>query len=189
MTGELPEPPMCGPRRVRLVKCVVSLWLAYHVAGIVVAAASVPPSSDLVRSSWKLFGPYLQFFNLNNGFHFFGPDPGPSTLVAFTAERADGTSVTGRIPDRAIVPRLLYHRYFMLTEALASMQEANPEVFQFHVRALARQLCRRCGAKAVSLSRLTHNLPGMDWCRALLPLDDPTMYEEHPIGAFQWSDS
>ena len=48
-----------GPGGHRL-RWVVSLWLVFHVAAIVIAPASVSPSSGLVRSAWALVHPYLQ---------------------------------------------------------------------------------------------------------------------------------
>ncbi|MFV0443500.1 MAG: hypothetical protein ACK5Q5_08010 [Planctomycetaceae bacterium] len=170
-------------------KAVVSLWICYHVAGIVIAPATVPPSSDIVRNSWRLFGPYLQFLYLNHGFHFFAPDPGPSTIVRYSASLPNGRTVLGQIPDKeTMVPRLLYHRHFMLTEFLAASDEMAPEVRSLHIRALARQIARRTGAESLSLTQVTHMLPAMEWCRAGLSLEDPQLYEEQPIGRFEWAD-
>ncbi|MCA9052998.1 MAG: hypothetical protein KDA75_04130 [Planctomycetaceae bacterium] len=176
-------------RRFPWWKAVLSLWIVYHLAGIVIAPASVPPSSDIVRNSWRLVGPYLQFLYLNHGFHFFAPDPGPSTIVRYVADLPDGTSVVGQIPDKqAMRPRLLYHRHFMLTEFLAASDDMDPNLQPLHVRALARQVARQHGADAVTLSRVSHMLPAMEWCRSGLSLEDAQLYEEQPIGRFQWAD-
>ena len=106
------------PPRSRLLCWAINLGLALHVVAIVIAPAAVSPSSDLIQAGWDLFQPYLQILDLNHGYHFFAPEPGDSTLLAFQAERPDGTVVNGRIPNRDIVPRLLYHRHFMLTEQM-----------------------------------------------------------------------
>ena len=80
-TDPTPEPsPSPSPNPAphpwgRRLKWGVSLWLAYHVAGIIAAPASVSPSSELARSAWTLFQPYLQALHLNNGYHFFAPEP------------------------------------------------------------------------------------------------------------------
>jgi len=183
------SPPASLTRQALAVKGLVSLWIVYHLAGIVVAPASVPPSSELVRNVWRGFGWYLQTLHLNHGFHFFAPDPGPSTIVRYAAELPDGGVTTGQIPDRETMrPRLLYHRHFMLTESLAATDMLPLEVAPLHVRAMARQIARQHGATHVSLSRVTHLLPDMAWCRAGLPLDDPQLYEEQPLGRFAWSD-
>ena len=72
------------------------------------------------------------------------------------AERDDGTVVRGRIPDRAIQPRLLYHRHFMLTEHMA---QAPPELQEKWYGSYAQHLGRKYGATRVSLTRQTHLPP------------------------------
>ena len=69
---------------------------------------------------------------LNHGYHFFAPEPAPSTLISFEAERADGTKVAGHFPSRKSIPRLLYHRHFMLTEHLhaAELRDAPDELLR-----------------------------------------------------------
>ena len=168
-------------------KGLVSLWLCYHFAGLIISPASIPPSSDLVRSSWRFFGPYLQLLYMNQGHHFFAPDPGASTLVRYTVELPGGNTVEGRLPNREISPRLLYHRHFMLTESIATFED-DERIHPLLVRALARELCREHGGTAISLSRITHLLPSQEWIRAGERIDDPTLYEEQPLGRFEWSD-
>ena len=97
----------------------ITCWLLFHLFAIFIAPASVAPASDLARAGWNVCRPYLQALYLNHGYHFFAPDPGESTLLAFTVETADGRIVEDVIPHRRIQPRLLYHRHFMLTESLA----------------------------------------------------------------------
>ena len=65
---------------------LVNLWLVFHLAGIVIAPWSVPPSSRLVQNSWGKIGPYVQLLFLNHGYHYFAPEPGSSTLVAYVLE-------------------------------------------------------------------------------------------------------
>ncbi len=65
----------------------VNAGSCFHVAAIVIAPAAVSPSSDLIQAGWDLFQPYLQLLDLNHGYHFFAPEPGDSTLLAFEAER------------------------------------------------------------------------------------------------------
>jgi hypothetical protein len=55
-------------------------------------------------------GPYVDWMYLDHGYFFFSPNPGPSHLVGIRDQ-----SVV--FPDRKEQwPRLLYHRYFMLSE-------------------------------------------------------------------------
>jgi hypothetical protein len=162
---------------------LVNIWLVYHLAGIVIAPWSVPPSSRLVQNAWRWgFSDYVQIFFLNHGYHYFAPEPGNSTLVAYVLEMPDGRTETGRIPNRKIWPRLLYHRHFMLTEFLASSDDFSPAVRTELVRAMARELCREHGARKITLSKVTHRLPTMERIRAGGTLDDN--YTEEPLGTF-----
>jgi hypothetical protein len=80
----------------------------------------------------RWMAPYVEWLYLDHGYFFFAPNPGPSHLVAVSAgssqEQAKaqipilerGLSLdrfAAVIPDRKKQwPRLLYHRYFMLSE-------------------------------------------------------------------------
>jgi len=176
--------PVPAPRRpgARLLRRAVSLWLAGHVAAIILAPASVAPASGLVHSAWAVFRPYLQALYLNHGYHYFAPEPGPSTLLAFAAERDDGTVIRGRIPDPAIRPRLLYHRHFMLSEHMAL---APPGLQRRWYGSYAAHLGHKYGATRVSLARQTHLLPTREMVRKGVRLDDPASYTEQPLGVYR----
>src|SRR4051812_4276141 len=97
--GSAPAPTTSTPRPAvrRVLRWGVNLWLIFHLSAIIIAPASVDPSSDLIRSAWDGFRPYLQLLFLNHGYHFFAPEPSQSTLLAYVAERDGGESVRGRI--------------------------------------------------------------------------------------------
>jgi hypothetical protein len=166
---------------------LVNVWLVYHLVAIVLAPWSVPPASRLVQNAWRAVGAYDQALFLNHGYHYFAPEPGNSTLLAYVLEMPDGSLKTGRIPNREIRPRLLYHRHFMLTESLAS-EDLSPSVRSELIGAMARELCREHQARRVTLSRLTHRLPTMEFVRAGGALDDPESYTEEPLGTFSSDD-
>jgi hypothetical protein len=174
------SPPATGGHRFR--RMAINAWLVLHVAAIIIAPAAVSPSSDLVQAGWDMFQPYLQILDLNHGYHFFAPEPGDSTLLAFEAQRADGTVISGRIPNRSIVPRLLYHRHFMLTE---QMKDAPAALQQEWVGSYAEHLCQKYGAARVKLTGQIHHLPTMEMVRAGMRLDDPSSYEDEDLGSFE----
>jgi hypothetical protein len=111
-------PPLWG-------KVLISILVSLHVAAIV-----APPlafigttrsgSSPAAESIAKLLQPYSSALYLNHGYAFFAPDPGPNHLVDYKVEvGGGGKPIEGRFPNlREERPRLLYHRYFMLSEAL-----------------------------------------------------------------------
>lgn len=160
---------------------LLNVWLVFHLFAIFVCPASVEPSSSLARSGFRLVAPYLHTLFLDHGFHFFAPDPGASTLVEYTLEFADGTTKSGTIPDRSVFPRLLYHRYFMLTEFLGNGPE---ELQPFVERALARNLCRETGAIRVSLTLVVHELPTQEEFRNGRRLDDSTLFVQTPLKSY-----
>jgi hypothetical protein len=168
--------------RSRLARWAINLGLALHIVAIIIAPAAVSPSSDLVQAGWDLFQPYLQILYLNHGYHFFAPEPGDSTLLAFQAERPDGTVVSGRIPNRDIVPRLLYHRHFMLTE---QMKDAPAELRDQWLGSYAEHIGRKYGAARVRLTGQTHHLPTTEMVREGVRLDDPSSYEDEDLGVFE----
>jgi hypothetical protein len=166
----------------RLLRLAVNAWLAFHVAAIIIAPAAVSPSSDIVQAGWNLFQPYLQILDLNHGYHFFAPEPDDSTLLAFEAQRPDGTVISGRIPNFEIKPRLLYHRHFMLTE---QMKDAPEALQQEWMGSYAEHLCQKYGAARVKLTGQIHHLPTMEMVRGGMRLDDPSSYEEEDLGSFE----
>ena len=163
----------------------VRLLIVWHVAAIVIGPSSVPPSSGVQRRAWTWVGPYLQPLFLNHGYHFFAPDPGESTLVRFVAVREDGSEVRGQMPSLDDSwPRLLYHRDFMLTEGLPRMDGASRDDRGAYLQALADGLGMRHEAMAVTLFRVTHNLPTEMAVRAGFPDDDAAQFVIRELGTF-----
>ncbi len=166
---------------------LVNLWLVYHLAAIVLAPWAIPPASPLIHNSFRAVRAYDEALFLNHGYHYFAPEPGSSTLLGYVLEMPDGSLQTGRIPNRQIHPRLFYHRHFMLTESLGS-DDWSPKVRDELVQAMASELCREHGARRVTLSRVSHGLPSMEFVRAGGTLDDPEKYTEEPLGRFLYDD-
>ncbi len=155
--------------------------LAYHLVSLTIGPAAVRPSSVVQQATFGASERYLNALYLNHGYHFFAPEPGPSTLLKYEGARADGSRVAGVIPDAENhFPRLLYHRHFMLTERLAGPVGRDR---RYHA-ALARGLGIETGAEELSLTVLTHRLPDVREVRAGFGLDDPATYTERPLGRF-----
>jgi hypothetical protein len=167
-----------SPRRSwlrRLGYVVLNGWLCYHLFAIVVCPASVAPAAPIVQDAWSWVSGYLQALFLNHGFHFFSPDPAGSTVVEYTLEFADGSTRSGRLPDRSVTPRLRYHRHFMLTEFLGN----GPEEFRpLMERALARNLCRETGAVSAVLKTIYHDTASVDDVLSGKSLNEPDSFHE-----------
>jgi hypothetical protein len=102
--------------------------------------------------------------------------------LVYAAERDDGTVIRGKIPNRGIAPRLLYHRHFMLTE---QMNTGPDELQEQWYDSYAQHIGRKYGAKQVSLTRQLHFLPTMQMVRTGVRLNDPASYEDQDLGVFQ----
>jgi hypothetical protein len=108
------------------IKLLASAVIALHVLAVFWAplafASRGSPGSPLTDSVFAVLRPYIDALYLNHGYSFFAPDVGPSQLVRYKVEFADGREpVEGVFPNLATQqPRLLYHRHFMLSEALSN---------------------------------------------------------------------
>ena len=98
--------------------------IVFHLTAVFVAplAFASEYSSPFVNAIYAALRPYIAAMYLDHGYFFFAPNPGPSHLVDYKVEFADGRPpLTGRFPDlKTERPRLLYHRHFMLSESLHS---------------------------------------------------------------------
>lgn len=179
------SPPGARPPRGlerRWVRRIISAWLAFHVVAIIAAPAAVQPASQLAGRACELILPYLGALYLDHGYHFFAPEPVHSTLLGYVAERGDGTVVRGRIPDRKTQPRLLYHRYFMLSERMSEAPEGLERLWH---ESYASHIARETGAVRVTLIEQIHRLPTMELIREGGSLTDPEGFEERELGVFE----
>ncbi|MEM9704210.1 MAG: hypothetical protein AAF907_17355 [Planctomycetota bacterium] len=202
-----PSPEAGRPKPLwrRALWAVAHLALAYHLIFLVLGPATLPPSSptqmwlyqerrpeagertandDLLRSRF-LGREYQRALYLDHGYHYFAPEPGPSTLLQYEGTRPDGRVVSGVIPDAdGHFPRLLYHRHFMLTERLPGMLQQEPADQQTYYAALARGLGMQTGAEELTLTVLTHRMSELEEVRAGFTLDDPATYQRRELGTF-----
>jgi hypothetical protein len=109
----------------RWSKVAISVFVTVHMAAVVAPplafiCSSRGSESPIAGPLARFVQPYCQAIYLNHGYAFFAPDPGPNHLVDYKVEFSEGKpAITGRFPNlRDERPRLLYHRYFMLSEAL-----------------------------------------------------------------------
>lgn len=130
----------------RSTKTVISLFLIYHLAAMVLSPLSLPPSSGLVRWLQQGVAHYQSLLYLNHGYRFFAPNPGPSRLVRYEITFKDGKKESGIFPDRDAInkkfPRLLYHRWFMLSESIANLTtiDARKSEIKDHLNRLQSEL-------------------------------------------------
>lgn len=175
-----------SPRNVRWSKKlfygIVNLWLVYHLAAVVIAPASVPPTSDAVRSIWGGFRHYLEATYFNHGYHYFAPSPGNSTLLRYSAQLPDGSFTTGQIPDaERQQPRLFYHRHFMLTEFLGALPPESEELRDSIAESYGFKIAEQLDARSLELSLVTHRIVPHERILAGGRIDDAESYDVVPL--------
>ena len=63
---------------------VISALIVLHFGGILTAVCSAAPGTWIASTLWNFFyRPHLQFMYLNEGYHYFAPEPPPAALIWF----------------------------------------------------------------------------------------------------------
>jgi hypothetical protein len=178
---------------------VVSVLIAWHVIAILMAPMSSPAALIPGKLNENVFRRYVELGFLNHAYKFFAPEPGPSHLVRYELEMPDGSRRSGTFPNlNDQWPRLLYHRYFMLSERLVEGPPDNdpammnvewtrrpPTAFQSTMaKSYAEHLLHEYGARQVTLTLVEHLLSPPDHIKQGVPLNDPRWYLEKPLGTF-----
>lgn len=170
------------------MRALLSVLILVHVVAVFVGPWAMPPQGSLLANTFaRTLQPYLQAASLDNGYRFFAPEPGPSHLLRYQVELPDGKIIEDTFPDRnKQYPRLLYHRYFMMSEFLNSMfeNEGAKEMRDAYARSYARHLARTYNAKQVTLFLKQHNLPSPMQVQEGMRLDDPSLYQEVTFGPY-----
>lgn len=167
------------------VRRLATIAIVLHLTAVVVPPLSVAPSSMLASDAFVLLRPYIDLVFLDHGYRFFAPEPGPSHLVRYELEMADGTEREGVLPNLdEHWPRLLYHRHFMLTEFINNLSAMRPDVERAYARSYARHLMYKTGATRVRLYLRRHQIPEPQQILEGISPTDPRFYEERVLGTF-----
>lgn len=216
--------------QTRGIRWLVSILACMHLFAVFAepfrffSQSAVKPASEEAGLLRSTLAPYVEFMYLSHGYAFFAPNPGPSHLLHCkrkpsatealppldpSSRRADEVEAkeTLRVfPDRNVDrPRLLYHRYFMLSEfyqtlfAPAKLSETDlqepglRERWEFDRRlyeqlqaSIRQRLVETYKAEDIELRRVEHALPsrqqilGDGW-----KLTDPRLYLELSEGDSQ----
>jgi len=170
---------------------VASAIMLFHFTGIFMAATA-PPTGSLsapwltVQTYSRIYSPYLQFIYQRNAYHFYSPDPGPASILAFLLRTETGTDpVTGAKQYRTewvVVPKrpddirdplgLAYYRRLSLTEQLA---RGTPGVLVPDQFEKTEMMTRRAAKQSViplhpiDVIGIQYKLPNPDVARFLIP--------------------
>jgi hypothetical protein len=168
-----PNPSATAPSRpwTRLGRGAATVAILSYLAMVIAPPLAGPaPSSALAARIIQPLRPFVGALYLGHGYRFFAPDPGPGHAIRWSMRMADGSTLSGTLPDPAVDrPRLLYHRRFMIAEKIAGLvptadapeevrREAKPQ-WQPLVMGVAGQLLRRHGGSEVELVMVEFDLP------------------------------
>jgi hypothetical protein len=87
-------------------KVLLSFLFVFHFGGILVAGLNVPSGATgeppwLTNQLWvHVYRYYLNYIYMTNAYHFYSPDPGPSTLVWFRVQYDDDSYHWVQMPDK-----------------------------------------------------------------------------------------
>ncbi|MCU0710292.1 MAG: hypothetical protein MUF23_18600 [Pirellula sp.] len=129
------DPPVQGACP-RTLAWVISLLVGLHMLAVVAEPLRFFSQSDFqsgpeFAALRRWTAPYVEWLYLDHGYFFFAPNPGPSHLVAVDRAGEPPPPLVARPSDEGVLidqfayvfpdrnrqwPRLLYHRYFMLSE-------------------------------------------------------------------------
>jgi hypothetical protein len=184
-------------RRLRLL---ISALVAYHLLAVFIGAwIGSPPTSPFADVVARPFRTYIAAADLNHGYRFFAPNPGPSHLFRYRLTHDDGSISDGYFPNRSEHwPRLLYHRYFMLSENLnlvrpsaplgdsgGALSEESLRGYRALADSYAAELLRRSGAARIDWEFVRHYQPPPDDVLAGRSLTDADFYETLERGSFE----
>jgi len=110
-------------------RLLISILIIGHLLAVVLPPLSVQTrgpigQSPSIATALGLIERYSQMLYIDRGYAFFAPDPGPSHLIQAAVTDQNGKRVEWMYPDREQHwPRLLYHRYFMLSEFMEEIYQ------------------------------------------------------------------
>ena len=187
MSTALPSVPAAPPLALRW-RILISALVALHVAAVFIGPWAMAPSTSALSGSLaSVFRPYLRMGFLDNGYRFFAPEPGPAHLIRYDLKLADGSEVNGVFPSiDQQWPRLLYHRHFMLSEFVNTLDgQEQAELRDAMVKSFARHLVQANQAEEVSLYLRRHLIaPPLEVAQGA-KLDDPRSYPpDRLLGTF-----
>lgn len=110
--------------------------LVGYLTILLIGPLSNPVSSTYFSAPLAVqVAPIHRVIFLGHGYRFFAPDPGPSHRLVYRGIRTDGTRFEGHFPNRKQHwPRLMYHRWFMLSETVFNERFLNPSKEQIEAR-------------------------------------------------------
>lgn len=124
-----PQWSVWSPWKRRIASVLIFAFLFLLITGPLSNPVGSPHLSIPIAET---LAPLHRGLFMGHGYRFFAPNPGDSHLVQYKITRQDGTQIKGMFPDRnSAWPRLLYHRWFMLSETIFAEHAQTPSRNEF----------------------------------------------------------
>ena len=138
-------------------RAIASLVIVAYLGIVLLGPLSNPIGSpNLTQPLANFVSPIHQALYHGHGYRFFGPDPSATHRVVVKGVQQDGTGFEAAFPDRKQHwPRLLYHRWFMLSETMFHEFSITPNqtAFQERLKNYDREIARFQEQNKPSLSQ------------------------------------
>lgn len=113
-------------------RAIASVLIVGYLFIVASGPATNSISSDLTNAVGQTMEPVHQAMHLGHGYRFFGNNPGQSHILRFEVGMPDRSMVSGQLPDPdEHWPRLLYHRWFMLSETVFNQYSSSLDTDSF----------------------------------------------------------
>jgi len=136
MTATTHSPSSLAATWTTCKRSVASVFILAYLFVLIMGPLSNPIASQhLTAPIASTLSPIHRGLFMGHGYRFFAPNPSDSHLVQYKITKNDGTQLQGAFPDRdTIWPRLLYHRWFMLSETIFAEHAQTPSPSEFEKR-------------------------------------------------------
>jgi hypothetical protein len=124
-----PDVSLWSSRTRLLVGALIVAWLFLIVMGPMTNPIA---TEELTAPIGRFLRPAHQTLFMGHGYRFFAPDPGPNHILTYRIYRNDELVRDDHFPDRNREwPRVIYHRWFMLSETLFAEHSRTPDAESF----------------------------------------------------------
>lgn len=121
------------PLKKRVLYIAASLFAIWHSGALIIAPA---PESYLINSIYRWYKPYLSFFNINNGWAFFAPNPHTGVRMYYILRNTSGEQKKIDFTSSLRRQTTVFQRYTMMQDYLSL--KASP-----YTQSAAMYLCGR----------------------------------------------
>lgn len=160
-------------------RVVVSVVLGYHLLAMLAVAVSGMPASPLERRFSGIFASYIDWIDQGHVHRYYAPAPPPTPIALGELRFGKGKpSLSIRIPDRSVRPRIRYQRQLAVAFHLYEELQGRPRDGRAPESRLGASYARHLasehpGCEEVVLRVQEHLVPDLVRLRQMTPEGEP----------------